>query len=424
MEKTAGPYSLLEAGLGNGSITARGRIEPKHCGTPGHTAGRRAHRADDSTSDMNPKPLPITDPIGGPPVHLRREVLYSSCRGLWVMGLGPSGKAMTEIVVAAPAPGSLNNTNSIMGAGDGFGCLTSPDKAHAPMGKGVRRFFCDVHRKAKNGEGYRITFTTDGVTFRHVDSFTDIPATAGDTVFVDAIPLQHTDGLVELLRRGVEVYYLRRLTLQKREREEHRFPKTAKGDIKTLMMIDLRWYRKVSEDFLIMRRLISVHRSLLKTHQQLENKRKAVSEDERNVLKPAIKALEEQMDVMAKKIAEEAGRRYPAYKRLVEELDIDGNTTAMEALAEILTYLDPMKGFRKTVNFLGLFKPVRGRKKIYDGRLRQALQRLTSSANNIRSLQLTARMEKEMLAKIWKTYRQETHGRLAISHRDKTRRPV
>jgi hypothetical protein len=345
------------------------------------------------------------------------------------------GEAMVEKTVAkGPAPGVEGQTPQggllpgYMGEAApslrGRETLATGDKSTLPIeGKGVR-YFCDVHRRAKNGEGYRITFTTDGVTFRHVDSFTDIPATAGDTVFVDAIPLQHTDGLVELLRRGVEVYYLRRLTLQKRKREEHRFPKTAKGDIKTLMMIDRRWYRKVSEDFLIMRRLISVHRSLLKTHQQLENKRKAVSEDERNVLKPAIKALEEQMDAMAKQIAKEAGRRYPAYKRLVEELDIDGNTTAMEALAEILTYLDPMKGFRKTVNFLGLFKPVRGRKKIYDGRLRQALQRLTSSANNIRSLQLTARMEKEMLAKIWKTYRQETHGRLAISHRDKTRRPV
>jgi hypothetical protein len=330
------------------------------------------------------------------------------------MGLGPSGKAMTMSVVAAPAPGSLNNTNSIEGAGDGVGCLPSSDKAHAPMGKGVRRFFCDVHRKAKNGEGYRITFTTDGVTFRHVDSFTDIPATAGDIVFVDAIPLQHTDGLVELLRRGVEVYYLRRLTLQKRKREEHRFPKTAKGDIKTLMMIDPRWFRKVSEDFLIMRRLISVHRSLLKTHQQLENKRKAVSEDERNVLKPAIKTLEEQMDVMAKKIAEEAGRRYPAYKRLVEELGIDGNTTAMEALAELIPYLEYPMGFVKLCNLLGLFKPIRGRKKIYSGHLRKALQRLTASTNNIPPYQLTAKMEKQTLHKIWKTYRQETQGRLAI----------
>jgi hypothetical protein len=35
-----------------------------------------------------------------------------------------------------------------------------------------------------------------------------------------------------------------------------------------------------------------------------------------------------------------------------------------EALAEILTYLDPSKGFRKASNLLGLFKPIRRKKKI------------------------------------------------------------
>jgi uncharacterized protein YutE (UPF0331/DUF86 family) len=169
-----------------------------------------------------------------------------------------------------------------------------------------------------------------------------------------------------------------------------------------------------SEDFLIMRRMISAYRSLQRTHQQLENKCKALSEAEKYALKTVIKALENQMDVMAKHIAEEAGRRYPAYNNLVEELGIDGNTTAMEALAELVVYLDPTKGFRKTVNLLGLFKPVRGRKKIYSGHLRKALQRLTASTNNIRSLQLTAKKEKEILSKIWRTYRQETQRRLAI----------
>jgi hypothetical protein len=403
--------SLLAAGL-----------NPNPAGLPDirREGGRTGQTTtDDSTSDFKTttqKPLPLnTSPDRRPSRPSPAGGVIFLLSGIRVMGLGPSGNAMAEMVVAAPAPGSLKTANLIEGAGDGFGCLTSPDKAHAPMGKGVRRFFCDVHRKAKNGEGYRITFTTDGVTFRHVDSFTDIPATAGDIVFVDAIPLQHTDGLVELLRRGVEVYYLRRLTLQKRKREEHRFPKTAKGDIKTLMMIDPRWFRKVSEDFLIMRKMISVYRALLKTHQQLENKRKSVSEDERNILKTAIRALEKQMNEMAKKIAEEAGRRYPAYNKLVKELGIDENTTAMEALAEILTYLDPSKSFRKTSNLLGLFKPIHGRKKIYDGRLRRALQRLTASTNNILSLRLTARLEKEILAKIWRTYRQETQGRLAIA---------
>jgi hypothetical protein len=46
--------------------------------------------------------------------------------------------------------------------------LATGDKRTLPVeGNGVARFFCDVHRKAKNGEGYRITFTTDGITFKH-----------------------------------------------------------------------------------------------------------------------------------------------------------------------------------------------------------------------------------------------------------------
>jgi len=320
---------------------------------------------------------------------------------------------MARKVVAAPAPGSLNNTSLVEGAGDGVGCLPSPDKAHAPVGKEVR-YFCDVHRKARNGEGYRITFTTDGVTFKHVDGFAEIPVRAGDKVFVDVVPLQHTDGAVELLRCGVELYCLRRLTLIKERREELKLPKTTRGDIKALMSIDERWFRKLSEDFLIMRRMISAYRSLLRSRQQLENKCKALSEAEKHTLKPAIKALENQMDEMAKQIADEAGRRYPAYNKLVKELGIAGNTTAMEALAELIPYLEYPLGFVKLCNLLGLFKPVRGSKKIYSGHLRKAMQRLTSSANNIPSPQLTARMEKQTLYKIWKKYRQETQRRLAI----------
>jgi hypothetical protein len=110
------------------------------------------------------------------------------------MGLGPSGKAMAEMVVAAPAPGSLNTAGLVEGAGDGAGCLPSPDKAQAPVGKGVNRFFCDVHRRARNGEGYRITFSVDGITFKHVDGFGDIPAKSGDKIYIDTLPLNHTDG--------------------------------------------------------------------------------------------------------------------------------------------------------------------------------------------------------------------------------------
>jgi hypothetical protein len=373
------------------------------------TAVRAISGNDDSRQQPNNdnKALFLTHPDRRPSRPSPAGGIQSSCRGLRIMGLGPPGNAMTEIVVAAPAPGSLNNTGLVEGAGDAFGCLSSPDKAQAPVGKGVRRFFCDVHRRAKNGEGYRITFTTDGVMFNHVESFAEIPVKSGDKVFVDVLPLQHTDGAVELLRCGVELYCLRRLTLIEKRREELKLPKTTRGDIKTLMSLEERWFRKLSEDCLTMRRMIAVYRSLLKTHQQLENKRKAVSEDERNILKPAIKALEEQMDVMAKKIAEEASRRYPAYNRLVEELGIADNTTAMEALAELMTYIDLTYSWTKIRNYLGMWK--RDRKTHYhrSKNARQALERL---AMTIKGYGVKGKDLEEVLKTIWTTLRtQKTH---------------
>jgi hypothetical protein len=71
-------------------------------------------------------------------------------------------------------------------------------------------------------------------------------------------------------------------------------------------------------------------------------------------------------------------------------------------------------GLRKMANLLGLFRPVRGGKKIHSGHLRRALQRLAASANNTTVFQLTARMEKEVLSRIWTTYRMEARGRLAM----------
>jgi hypothetical protein len=118
-----------------------------------------------------------------------------------------------------------------------------------------------------------MTYSTDGKAFRHVDSFSEVPAGPGDKLFMDTIPPQHTDGAIELLRWGVEVYYLRRLTLLEKMRRELRLPKSARGDIRALMSIEERWFRRVTEDFLlVMRRMILAYRSLLKTRQQLLNK--------------------------------------------------------------------------------------------------------------------------------------------------------
>jgi hypothetical protein len=234
-----------------------------------------------------------------------------------------------------------------------------------------------------------ITYTTDGITFKHVDSFGEIPAGPGDRLFMDTLPVQHTDGAIELLGRGVEVYYLRRLTLLEKVRREHKLPKSARGDIKALMSIEERCFRRVTEDFLVMRRMILAYRSLLKTHQQLLNKYRALSEAEREVLKPAISSIEKQLEEMAKKITEEAGRRYPAYNVILGGLGINDGLAGREALAELLTYADfvnsSLRGLKKLV---GLYKPTSSSRteywRLYDGKLRYAVNRLAMAFYNNR----------------------------------------
>jgi hypothetical protein len=129
------------------------------------------------------------------------------------------------------------------------------------------KFYTDIHRTKKNSERFRITYSTDGMTFKHVEGFNNIPTGRGDRLFMDTLPPQHTDGAIELLRRGVEVYCLRRLTLLKKIRGEHKLPKSARGDIKVLMNIEERWFRGVTEDFLVMRRMVLAYMSLMRTHQ-------------------------------------------------------------------------------------------------------------------------------------------------------------
>jgi hypothetical protein len=63
--------------------------------------------------------------------------------------------------------------------------------------------------------------------------------------------------------------------------------------------------------------MILAYRSLLRSHQQLLNRYRALSEAEKEVLKPAISSIEKQMEEMAKKIDGQACRRPPAYNMLL-----------------------------------------------------------------------------------------------------------
>jgi hypothetical protein len=102
-----------------------------------------------------------------------------------------------------------------------------------------------------------------------------------------------------------------------------------------------------------------VYRPLMKTHQQLLNKYRALSEAEKEVLKPATSSIEKQMVEMARQIAEEAGKRYLAYNGLVEVLGVGGRSSALEALAEVFTYAE-WSSWRRVRNYFGLWDRDRG----------------------------------------------------------------
>jgi hypothetical protein len=170
--------------------------------------------------------------------------------------------------------------------------------------------------------------------------------------------------------------------LLKKVRGELKLPKSARGDITTLMNIEEGWFRRVTENFLVMRRMILGHRSLLRTRQQLLNKYKALSEAEKVVLKPAISSMEKQMVEMARMIAGGAGRRYPAYNRLVEVLGVGGRSSALESLVEVFTYAE-WSSWCRVRNYFGLWDRD-GKTHYHKTKARNALETLTLSIKGYR----------------------------------------
>jgi hypothetical protein len=152
--------------------------------------------------------------------------------------------------------------------------------------------------------------------------------------------------------------------------------------------------------------MILAYRSLSKTHQQLLNKYRALSEAEKEVLKLTIKSLEVQMEEMARMIAVEAGKRYPVYNRLVGLLGIDGNPSALEALAEVLV-LPEWASWRRTKNYFGLWRRDRKTRFHRSRTARKALERLTIS---LKGYKIRGKELKEVLKTIWITLKTQKAG--------------
>ncbi|GBC71583.1 hypothetical protein HRbin02_01368 [Candidatus Calditenuaceae archaeon HR02] len=110
------------------------------------------------------------------------------------------------------------------------------------------RFYCDVHRLAnkrrrnKTEESFHL-YTVDGEVFGKAEKTTDMPARSGDELYVDVIPIELTDEFIEVLRRGVRVFYLRRARIVKEMRERLKVSKTSRNDLRALMSIEPKWFR-------------------------------------------------------------------------------------------------------------------------------------------------------------------------------------
>ncbi|MEM0482589.1 MAG: hypothetical protein QXM16_06875 [Nitrososphaerota archaeon] len=285
------------------------------------------------------------------------------------------------------------------------------------LGREKRRFFADIHRMAdknrsrKSEENFHV-YTVDGINFAKTRKITDIPAGEGDELYVDTIPVELTDEFVEVLRRGVRVFYVRRLTLFRLMYQKLGIKtKSAKNDVKVLMALESKWFREVDEGFLVMRRLVSGYRCLVKSHVSLTNMMRASSGVGRNVLKFVVKSLEEQMNAIAEIIVSEAEKRYPYFNKVVEVIGITGENhlLAREALAEIMPYIERTRSFSRLKNFFGLFKARRGVNKFYSKTARYALSRLTAAV--LKNTHHRARDEERILQMIWTTVK-ETRERL------------
>jgi hypothetical protein len=272
--------------------------------------------------------------------------------------------------------------------------------------KEVRRFYVDVHRlasksrKTKTDENYHL-YTVDGEVFGKARTIAEIPTEEGDELYVDTIPIELTDEFIDVLRRGSRVFYLRRITMLARKRNELRLSKTGRNDIKTMMRIEPKWFIEVNEDFLVIRRLAATYRSLLRTYTGLLNRAKALQDAERRVLMGLIKATEDAMNDMARLIVAEAEKRMSAYNKVVEFLGISGDNHlfAKEALVEVLLYVNRSKSYKQLRKFFGLFPGRKGFDKFYNKLARSALSRLTAAA--LKNTYHRAKDEERLLRRIW-----------------------
>jgi hypothetical protein len=141
-------------------------------------------------------------------------------------GLEPPGKAMTEKVVAAPAPRSPNATGLTEGAGDGTRCLPSLDKAQAPMGRRGGTVFLDFGRS----KIFAITDDSDEVLV--FNNLTELVERLRPAVIVlDSLPGRLQNTAAELAKTGIIFLRLKNLKKLSEERKNNGVKKSDENDV-------------------------------------------------------------------------------------------------------------------------------------------------------------------------------------------------
>ncbi|GBC69461.1 hypothetical protein HRbin01_01159 [archaeon HR01] len=241
------------------------------------------------------------------------------------------------------------------------------------------RFYCDVHRLAnksrkKTEENYHV-YTTDGVEFGKAERIADIPAKSGDELYVDVIPVELTDEFIELLRRGVRVYRLRRLDQIPNYRNG---VKSARNDVLAMMSMDTTMFKEVSADFLEMSRLASEYREVSLSLKQAKQRRTNSGKQKLKDYTKDINRLKSQKNKLARKIINLARQKHGYFNYLTKVLGINTRDSlyGKAALGILLNYVDFSRGLRKILVYVGNYYPHHGK---YNKIVKEAAESLAMS---------------------------------------------
>ena len=230
-----------------------------------------------------------------------------------------------------------------------------------------RKFYADVHWRKDH------VVVADGIVKRF-RKLGDIPAQAGDELYVDAMLPSRFQEFEELLNRGVRVFYLRRTDVLEKYREK----KSDEDDARALMRIPQHLFRELIGKELEVRRLLHKY-TTTKSHMELVKQlsREADDEETRAHYRHLINHLRRRKYKLAKEI-DALARNFLPVQQIAWKLGIISNNCLFGrvALVQLLLYVDFSLGLRKILTYTGNYYPNDGR---YSRTLKDATESLTIS---------------------------------------------